>query len=115
MFPRERRLARHRDIQRILKTGRRVSTPALMMRHLPNERTYPRVTVVVGTAVSKRATVRNKLKRQLRELLRHELKGVAVGADIMLSTRAAALKHDYQALGEMVHFLLQRAGILNRR
>ena len=86
MFPREQRLRRHRDIQQILKTGLRLSTPALMLRYLPNRRTKPRVTVVVGTTVSKRAVVRNRLKRQLRHVLMAELKGRSVGFDPVRSS-----------------------------
>ena len=107
-------MTRRRDIQQLLKTGRRYSTPALMLRASPNLRSFQRVTVVVGLAVSKRATMRNTLKRQLRHILKDELKGSRIGADIMLSTKAAALRLGRDERVSAVRFLLGRANLLKR-
>ncbi len=112
MFPRERRLRRRRDIERLFKDGRRVSTPALVLRVAPNKLTKPRVTVVVGTVVNKRAVVRNRLKRQLRHILMDEFKNKNTGADVMLTARPSALTMALPERRAAVHDLLRRARLI---
>lgn len=111
MFPRAERLGRRRDIERVLKTGRRVSAPELLLRVLPNRVGHVRATVVVGTVVSKSAVIRNRLKRQLRHILRAELPKTAIGVDLMISTKAAALKLEKDQKIALVRSLLKRARI----
>ncbi len=112
MFPREYRLSRQRDIQRVLKSGRRFPSPALMLRCAPNRLEHPRVAVVVGTVVSKRATVRNRIRRQLRHLLAAELKHSKRGVDLMLSVKSPALTLDAEHRQALVHLLLQHARVI---
>ena len=112
MFPRALRLSRRRDIERVLKTGRRLSTPLMTVRHLPNGLAKPRVTVVVGTVVSKRAVARNRIKRQTRHELRQLLGGLQVGVDLMISLKPAILKTASQERQSSLRYLLERAGII---
>jgi ribonuclease P protein component len=105
MFPRDRRLRRRRDIARLLRQGRSVSLPSLHLRLYRTPLAQPRATVVVGSKVSKRATVRNRLKRQLRAELSAALRSVTGGLDLMLTVRppflAATTAQRRAALAEL--------------
>lgn len=71
----------------------------------------PRVTVVVSVAVAKRATVRNRLKRQVRHLLRQELQDRDVlgrGVDLMVSPRVAILREPKEVRQRALRELLSR-------
>lgn len=92
MFPRECRLCRRRDINILLRRGRQINVPGLTLRFLPTINARPRSAVVAGVVVSKKATVRNRLKRQLRHLLSAEIKSLNKGVDIMLTIRPPFLK-----------------------
>jgi|SRR3989338_2002581 len=92
MFPQDQRLRRKRDIALVLRRGRATRNAHLTLRWLTTKLAYPRVTVVIGKTVSKRATVRNRLKRQLRHLLRSELADIHRGVDIMLFVRPSFAK-----------------------
>ncbi|OGL85943.1 ribonuclease P protein component [Candidatus Uhrbacteria bacterium RIFCSPLOWO2_02_FULL_48_12] len=92
MFPKKRRLRHRRDINFLLRRGRQINVPGLTLRFLPTANSYPRATVVAGVAVSKKATVRNRLKRQVRHLLASEIKLLNRGVDIMLTIRPPLLK-----------------------
>lgn len=70
MFPRSHRLQRSQDILTVFRTGERFRRGPLTIFYCKG--TEPRVTVVVDKKVSKKATDRNRLKRQLRALLMQE-------------------------------------------
>lgn len=68
-FPRSRRLHGDKIISQVRKTGYRKFSTHVNLHFLPNERSFQ-----VGFAVSKRcgnAVVRNRIKRLLREYVRH--------------------------------------------
>ncbi|MDK9700076.1 MAG: ribonuclease P protein component [bacterium] len=68
-FPRSRRLHGDKIISQVRKTGHRKFSTHLSLHYLPDERCFQ-----VGFAVSKRcgnAVVRNRIKRLLREYVRH--------------------------------------------
>ncbi|KKU48691.1 ribonuclease P protein component [Candidatus Uhrbacteria bacterium RIFCSPLOWO2_12_FULL_46_10] len=91
MFPQERRLGRRKDISLVLRRGRQINIPGLTLRFRRTNNTLPRCTVVVGTVVSKKAVIRNRLKRQMRHLLAAEIKSLNYGVDIMLTIRPPLL------------------------
>ena len=92
MFPREKRLRRRKDIGLLLRRGRQVNTSGITLRFRLTTNSYPRSTVVAGLAVSKKAVIRNRAKRQLRHLLAAEIKYLTRGVDIMLTIRPPFLK-----------------------
>jgi ribonuclease P protein component len=91
MFPRAQRLRHRRDIDKIIKSGRRLATSSFMIRTISSVRPAPRVTVVVASTVSKRAVIRNRLKRQTRHQIRQLLQGVNLSVDIMVSLKRESL------------------------
>lgn len=115
MFPRRSRLRRARDISATLRRGSRVSTPALGLRYLPTKLDRPRITVVVSTAVAKRANVRNRVKRQLRHMLASELADVQRGFDLMVTVRSGYLPLDRPARLTLLHSLLERSRLISTK
>lgn len=110
MFPRERRLRRYRDIQLVLRRGHMVRVPGLSLRYRrTNAVAYPRATVVVGTVVAKRATVRNRLKRHLRQLLVRDLNNIKGGFDFMLTAHPPILTLPIARRRILLQELLRRA------
>ena len=57
----------------------------LTLRFLHTGNPHPRYTVVVCKGVSKRAVIRNRVKRQMRHLLAAETKQLNCGVDIMMT------------------------------
>lgn len=108
MFPREYRLSRQRDIQRLLKSGRRYPSPALMVRVLPNQVGHLRLTVVAGTVVSKSAVVRNRARRQLRALLADEVARNRA-TDVMLTIKSPFLSMTREDRRTLLRSILRQA------
>ena len=112
MFPRGSRLRRKKDIAAVLSRGLRVGTPALTLRMINTKFDHPKITVVVGTVVSKKATVRNRVKRQLRHILAAELKSVTRGVDLMFTIRISFLNMSGPERLSLVHSILKRARLI---
>ncbi len=70
MLSRQNRLHRNRDIKRVFQKGVKTHINGLRVQVLAhNRQSLPRVTVIISTKVAKRATERNRLKRQVRALM----------------------------------------------
>jgi ribonuclease P protein component len=111
---RRHRLSRSRDFDAVYRHGRSVSTRFLVLYSF--ERAEGAVDPRLGLAVPKAvgsAVVRNRIKRQLKEVWRERLERVAAGKDYVIVVRpglpeaAEARGHDW--LVERVEELLGKA------
>ena len=82
---------------------------AVVMKVLPNGLDISRYGFTVSRRVGK-AVQRNRIKRQLREILRQT--PLKQGWDIVFIARTAALESGYAMLGESVRGSLYKAGLL---
>ena len=77
MLPKTNRLTKSREIHGVLRKGQGIRRKSLLLKiETQPKSSPPRFAVVVGRKVSKKATVRNRIKRQIRAALRHELGGI---------------------------------------
>jgi ribonuclease P protein component len=86
MFSKKNRLAKDRDVQRVMRQGRSFFDQSFTIKGLQGVPTS-RFTVVVSTKVSKSAVRRNRIKRVVREYLRLHMADMPV-ADYMVIARA---------------------------
>ena len=82
-LPRERRLRKTCDIQRVQREGVRIRLSHLMLLFLPGAAGQVRIALTVSRKVGN-AVVRNRVKRWLREAVRQQLGEVPVGFDIVI-------------------------------
>ncbi|MFA6410283.1 MAG: ribonuclease P protein component [Candidatus Buchananbacteria bacterium] len=112
MIPANQRLTQDRDFKRINSLGKAYFCQLFRIKILPNQRPVSRLAVVVSTKVSKKATLRNRLKRQFREIIRLNREKIKTGYDIILSPNNQALGHKYADLEENFLALLNKARLL---
>ena len=105
MLAAQNRLRRRRDFQQLFRGGRVVRGKHLILRAIPNPSTAL-VGFVVSSTIFKNATDRNRLKRQLRGIVR-EL-GVLPKIHCMFSATTAARHQSYETLAHEVDFLFQQ-------
>lgn len=86
MLPSPNRLKADRDFKRVLKIGRFFNSREMRIKAAPNNLAFARFGFVISTAVDKRSTVRNRIKRQAREVVRLLLKErlVSPGFDVVI-------------------------------
>jgi ribonuclease P protein component len=89
MFPKKYRLAKAKDVKAAFLQGRTFFSPLLTIKFRKAD--SRRFTVVVSTKVSKKAVVRNRLKRISRELLRKNFNHLSSGDYVIVLKPKAAL------------------------
>ena len=111
---RKHRLSRSRDFDAVYRHGRSVSTRFLTLYWFKRDEEPgdPRLGLAVPRAAGN-AVVRNRIKRQLRELWRARLERVPPGRDYVLKVRPglpeAAEANGFEWLGERVDEVLSKA------
>lgn len=106
------RLTGKKDFAAVYTEGRSWSNNLVALRALPNDLGQNRY----GFAVGKRlggAVDRNRVRRRLREAVRHT--PVKQGWDIVVIARQNAAMSDYDALRKATEELLSRAQLLGNR
>lgn len=111
MLSKPHRLVRRADHLRVLRRGLTFRYPPLSVRVVATGRPTTRFAFIVSNQVSKRATERNRLRRQLREIIRGWLPRIRPGYDIVVSVRPGRGVYStvqlQQALGRCLnHFRL---------
>ncbi len=113
MLPPPHRLRDRRDFERIYQLKQAHHGKLLVLWLAPQETPQPsRIGIVVSKRLSKRAVDRNRLKRQWRRVCRMLLPQVAVGWDMIVVVRQAALNvSDSECRTELTQ-LMATAGVI---
>lgn len=107
---RARRLRKGREFDAVYEEGTVVSGPLLVLRYRPNEVGRTRWGFAVGRRLTKKATLRNRVRRRLREAAR--TLPVREGYDVVVTARPRALEATYWELRDGLTAALRRAGLL---
>jgi ribonuclease P protein component len=111
---RRHRLSRSRDFDAVYRQGRSTSTRFLVLYWFEREddSTEPRLGLAVPKAAGN-AVVRNRIKRQLREVWRARLEQIPAGRDYVLIAKPglpeAVGANGFEWLGERVDEVLSKA------
>ena len=111
MLAKANRLRQERDFKGVAQKGKAVFSPSLSLKLIRNNSDVSRFGIIVSTKVSKKAVLRNRLKRRLREIIRLNLPQLKKGFDIMVLTRAAAKDFEYLQLKEILEGLFRKANL----
>jgi ribonuclease P protein component len=117
MISRPFRFHGYNSLRRVYKTGSIQRTDLMSLRHAPSKKTNYRLAVVVSKKVSKKAVVRNRIRRRIYEAIRrlHNETGQNWSQDIVITVfdeKAATIAAT--KLQEVIEKLLQKADILSR-
>jgi len=109
-FPREARLLRHADFERVYKQGRRHFAAHLTVFYLRrSEGSGIRIGFTVGRVLGG-AVERNRIKRRLREAVRLHWRQIAAPFDVVINPKKPVLKLDFTELGAEVERALEVIG-----
>ncbi len=105
-------LKKDSDFRKVYKYGKSVANKYLVMYILNNKLEYSRLGISVSKKVGN-ATVRNKVKRRIREAYRNLIdENVKSGYDIVFIARVSSKDVDYKAIEKSVLFLSKKSNII---
>lgn len=113
MLPKEHRLTKKQDFAAVRKHGRSFFSSLFRVSVRPSKGEHSRFAVVVSTKVSKKATDRNRLRRQIREVVRAQLPKIGTGYDVVISVRSSARDASFAKLSEELDTLFKKARLLS--
>jgi ribonuclease P protein component len=106
-------LSRQRDFDKLFDEGTRFRDELMMtVVRLRSDDGPARVAFIVGKRVDKRAVVRNRIKRRLREAWRGQLPNVSAGVDIAFVAHPPAAAATYHDLAAVLCQHLSEAGVV---
>lgn len=104
-------LRRGAAFQQVWEEGKSFAHPLIILRVRPNGMERCRFGFVVGRKIGK-ATVRNRVKRWMRESVRRHLALIVPGWDMLWIARAQAAQSNFAEMHAAIANVLQRAALL---
>ena len=98
MFKKENRLRTKRDINDVFENGTKSFHKFFSLRKNSNNLEVSKFAFMVGVRVSKSAIKRNRLRRQLREIVRLNIEKIKPGFNVVVSVGSKALGESYKNL-----------------
>lgn len=80
------------------KRGQNVAGAVFVVKSLKNDLLLCRFGFIVPNTIDKRATVRNRIKRQLREIVRIKIDKFKAGFDVLIIVKPTAKGKNYKQL-----------------
>jgi ribonuclease P protein component len=117
MLPKKYRLKKSGDIKSVLRLGRTVREGFLILKTRENNLSSFRFAFLISLKVSKKATVRNRLRRRLSEFIRLNLSDIersSSALDAVLIVVSDFSGKNSQEAGELINRLFSRAKIVGR-
>ncbi|HTM68755.1 MAG TPA: ribonuclease P protein component [Candidatus Binatia bacterium] len=114
MLDKRYRLTAEKDFAKLFAKGRAFQGRGVTVKAMRSRNEGPRIGFVVSTKVSKRAVVRNLVKRRMREIVRKRLPKLLGGVDMAILARSEAVTMDFQALERSIDDVLTKAGLYKR-
>ena len=112
MLPKNNRIKKKKDFDKIFNKGRFFREDFLVLRFLSNNLKNSRFGFIVSQKVSKKAVLRNRIKRRLRELVKMKLRKMAKGMDFLIIACPGLETKDFWEMEEIINKLFKKAKIV---
>jgi len=111
MLAKKNRFDKKKNFRQVLKEGRNFKEKFLTLKVTQDKTGEIRFGFIVSQRVSKKATIRNKVKRKISELVRLRIKKIRKGIDAILIALPGIEKKEFLEIGEMIDNLFKKAKI----
>ena len=112
MFPKENRLKKTKDFDKVFSKGRSFKKRLFILKKNKNSFGFSRLGFIVNKKVSKKAVIRNKTKRRMRETVKNLFPKIEKGWDIVLTALPGIEKEEFGELKKNIEEILKDAEIL---
>ena len=107
-------LKRKKDFQKVSQRGKKIEIDFLVLKFLRNSLDVTRIGFVVSQKVSKKAFLRNKIKRRLREIIKMDLSNLEPGYDLIFFTKKGIIEKDFLEIKNVVEQILGKAKLTHK-
>lgn len=115
MLKKDSRIGKNKEFDRAFKLGQSFYGKFLSAKIVDNNLGRLRLGVLVSTKVSKKATIRNLIKRRIRSALRQSVVSLKDGKDIVIIAFPLILDKNFQEIEILIKDILKKAGILVKK
>jgi ribonuclease P protein component len=112
MLPLKNRLKKKKDFDEVFKKGKGIEGFFLFLKIKNNGLEESRFGFIVSQKVSKKAVIRNKIKRRMRATIVSRKNFIKKGLDIVFMARRGAERKSFLEIKEEIEFLLKKTKAL---
>ncbi|MFA5754278.1 MAG: ribonuclease P protein component [Patescibacteria group bacterium] len=109
------RISRNKEFDRVFKTGQSFYGRVLGIKAAKNDLAESRFGILINTKVSKKAVVRNRIRRQIRAIIRLQLDKLPTGLDIVIIVFPLILDKEYTEIGQIIDSGFKSLGLYKKR
>lgn len=113
MFSKKYRLSKQKDFEKIFKAGQFINGQFIFLKNLKNKLEYSRFAFVVSSKISKKAVIRNKIKRRMRDIAQRCFQEIKPGYDIIITAKPGIDSVDYNKINQELIGLFKKASLIN--
>lgn len=116
MLSQQHRFHGHGGLRYLYRVGKTTRTRHFLMRFTPNTtRPHSRVTVIVSKKTAKSSARRNRMRRRVYEIIRHEWDQLRHPYDISVTVYSAEVQFiEHEKLASELRYLLSSANLYDR-
>jgi len=113
-LPKQYRLTRQKEFEKVYDSGKTVRNSFLFIKFFKDSSLESsKFGIVVSTKVSKKATVRNKIRRQISEAIKPHLNRVAKNVNVIIVTNYKIVDKEFTEIEKVVLNLLKKSRIIS--
>jgi ribonuclease P protein component len=107
MLSKENCLKKRKDFDNVFKGGKTIAGELIFLKVIKNNLDISRLGFVIGLKISKKAVIRNKIKRQLRGIIKENLSDIKPGLDVIIISKPDIIDKNYQEIKNDLEKLLK--------
>ena len=111
MLPKKYRLVKENDFKQVFKSRKTFVQSFVFIKLVENKLAFSRFGFVVGLKISKKAVERNRVRRQMQEIIRTSMADIQAGFDVVVMVKREIIGKPYQEVRMALIEALGKAGI----
>ncbi len=113
-LPKKYHLTRQKEFKKVYDSGKTVRNSFLFIKFLKDSSLKnSKFGIVVSTKISKKATVRNRVRRQISEVIRTNLDRIINDVNVVIVTNSKIVDKEFTEIEKVVVKLLKKSKILS--
>jgi ribonuclease P protein component len=112
MFPKINRIKKKKDFESIFRNSKSFKSSFFILKVLKNDLSVNRFGFVVSQKVSKKAVVRNKVKRRLVKAVKDNAGKIKSGIDLVFIALPGVENREFLEIKEVVNYVLVKSGLI---